>query len=376
MILDDRCRRIFIMTTYACNLNCVYCYEVNKHKSPDVDIEKIKIALTKEFEAKNSIIDSYEITFHGGEPFLSFDKIITISEWVWANFAELRVGVDISTNGTILTQEIKEWLTKNSSKVRVSVSIDGCKETHNLNRGNSFDKIDVDFFTSLYTRTNAKMTVCPNTLESLFDNFIYLKSLGFNPTPSLAIGADWSDELHLKKYIAELGKLVDYYANTPREIPIKMLSVNLLKYSPIVKIERMQNCGACHTVVAYDIEGNKYPCHSFITNFFVEYDVDRVTRASNSICNIKYTELFKDCKDCFFQASCSPCFGANYNERGDIDMIDKRSCSFYKASVLATAQLFAKAIADKDKYVWLKHRDEREIVQIIAAIKHIYTNMN
>ena len=99
-------RRIFIFVTTDCNLRCRYCYEHNK-RAGTANVEKIKVALVKEFGLVE--YKSIQLSFLGGEPFIEFNKIKDISEWVWANFPDRQIGIDVSTNGTILNIVPKEW---------------------------------------------------------------------------------------------------------------------------------------------------------------------------------------------------------------------------------------------------------------------------
>ena len=65
-------RRIFLITTYECNLRCKYCYESNKHEG-SFNVSKTIEILTTEFEQQQ--FDEFRISFYGGEPFLEFPKI-------------------------------------------------------------------------------------------------------------------------------------------------------------------------------------------------------------------------------------------------------------------------------------------------------------
>ena len=104
--------------------------------------------------AKNSIdesinddrFDEYEFDLFGGEPFLDFELVKQIVEYVITAYPTKKVVFMATTNGTLVHGEIKKWL-KDHSKIFVcSISMDGTREMHNINRTNSFDKIDFDFF--------------------------------------------------------------------------------------------------------------------------------------------------------------------------------------------------------------------------------------
>ncbi len=50
-----------------------------------------------------------------------------------------------TTNGTLIKDEIKEWIEQNSERFWLGLSVDGTKAMHNLNRSNSYDQIDTNF---------------------------------------------------------------------------------------------------------------------------------------------------------------------------------------------------------------------------------------
>ena len=142
-IMTDR--NIDLIITDGCNLKCIYCYEHNKQHNM-MSFETAKAIVDSEFE-KN--YDFYNISFFGGEPFLNFSTIKALSEYVWSSSFSNRCKISVSTNGTILNDEIRKWVSENSYRFFVGLSLDGCKQSQNANRCNSFDNIDIDYFCSL-----------------------------------------------------------------------------------------------------------------------------------------------------------------------------------------------------------------------------------
>ena len=93
-----------ITLTQSCNLNCSYCYENHKSKQY-LSIKKAYEIIDKEIsscEKERKI----EIDLFGGEPFIKFEHIKNIVEYVEANYSSRNITVFISTNGTLLTEEI------------------------------------------------------------------------------------------------------------------------------------------------------------------------------------------------------------------------------------------------------------------------------
>ena len=109
-----------------------------------------------------------------------------------SRFSDLNITFTTTTNGTILSDEIKEWLLNHKTEFIPILSLDGNKEIHDRNRGNSFDKIDKKFFSDNWPNQGIKMTVSPNTIDDMFNSFVYLYNIGFYPNPTLAREVDWN----------------------------------------------------------------------------------------------------------------------------------------------------------------------------------------
>ena len=66
-----------------------------------------------------------KLAFYGGEPLLNLDLLkyaIDKARNMWGQ----KVSISVSSNGTLLTPNIINWLFEN--KVRIDISIDGTKE--------------------------------------------------------------------------------------------------------------------------------------------------------------------------------------------------------------------------------------------------------
>jgi len=163
---NEKTRLLSLTTTTACNLKCGYCYEQNQPRTETImsfDLAKEKIAeqLETEDEFTEVIID-----FFGGEPFLAFDLIRQVVEWVKAKRWKKKYFFSIGTNGTILSEEIKTWLRENRHIVSVGLSFDGSKEAQDIGRDNSYDVVykNIPFFQELWPTEPIKMTICAETI--------------------------------------------------------------------------------------------------------------------------------------------------------------------------------------------------------------------
>lgn len=363
-----RVKKIFITTTYDCNLRCKYCFEHNKIKM-HMDVNRMQDILHDELCSVEKY-DIYSITLHGGEPFLAFKEIKELCEWTWTNYPDYNILYTATTNGTITNDDIKQWLSKNKKRFRIILSIDGKKEYHNLNRGDSFDKIDFDFFLSTYNRPWVKMTVTPETIEHMYENFFYLQKMGFNTNPTLACETTWDENKDLSKIKKVLYKLVQYYISNPSESPKDLLSL------PIDRIITHKDvfatrCSLSRAYVAFDVQGNRYPCQNFIADFLKSYDKEGINECFDKINQNDYRKVTNICVGCIVKEVCSPCYGLNYSNRGSMGNVDKAWCSITKILVYFNAYLVAKALPKYEQYVWLKDKNYNELSKLSLAVKRI-----
>lgn len=112
--------RYVIHTTKICNMDCTYCYE--KDKTSTYTWDEIKNIL--DGILNNSSDRKCSIEFLGGEPIIGFSHIKKTVEYMEAADDFEVDHYMITTNGTILNEEILQWL-RDNPKVYISISIDG-----------------------------------------------------------------------------------------------------------------------------------------------------------------------------------------------------------------------------------------------------------
>ncbi len=78
--------------------------------------------------------DSYNVVFFGGEPLSNLALIKEVVAYAEDRFGTLgkRVDFTLTTNATLLTEEIVDWL--NAHRFGLTVSMDGPKALHDKNR--------------------------------------------------------------------------------------------------------------------------------------------------------------------------------------------------------------------------------------------------
>ena len=125
---------LVVNVTSKCNLACTYCYEYGEDKIVEAST---KPRFMTEETARQSVdfmfAESGEspvvhLTFFGGETLLNFKVLKSALAYANERAAVLgkRVDTSLTTNATLLRDEVIDWLVEND--VGVTVSIDGGKE--------------------------------------------------------------------------------------------------------------------------------------------------------------------------------------------------------------------------------------------------------
>ena len=343
-------RYITLVLTHQCNLSCSYCYECNKDKSR-MSFEMAKKILDQEL--RDTSLKKIEIDFMGGEPLLEFDLIKEIVEYARKTFDVKKINFFITTNGTILTECMRAWLKANTDILQIGLSLDGNKRMQDINRSNSFDKIDLSFFRDTYPLQSIKMTVSKETLPFLSEGVIFAHELGFSINCNLAYGIDWSDISNQEILCIQLNNLIDYYCAHPSIKPCSMLDIEKIYNVSVSEGKNYRVCGAGWSTIAYDIDGNKYPCQ-----FFLPLSIgDEKAKASSLIKfhseSISNENMCVDCLYCCLRNTCMTCYGANYATTGNIYQPDMNMCRLFKIQYKAIAYFAAKMFTES-KITWIE----------------------
>lgn len=334
-----------LLITYSCNLHCVYCFEKYKSNDPSkrMSFETAKQILTKEFAdfKRTGNKGRIAIDLFGGEPLTYFSIIKDIYAWVTSLDSPPPYIFQVTTNGTLFTDEIKEWFLERKNDFRVVMSVDGSEAMQMHNRGCSIHDLSMAFVKETWPDSYFKMTVSSHTLANYADGIIYLSENGYKIASTLAEGAKWKagDDVIYKE---ELEKIARYYMEHPDKEPEYPFTFLFKEYldDRIGKLPE-KNCGVGTNVIVYDIDGKAYPCHLFLPIVHGKsIEVDALDFEDSHL-------IDDDCKDCQALKICRTCYGYNYKDRGDISKRDKNMCrlKLVEAKVVSAFQI--KYLMDK-----------------------------
>lgn len=370
-------KKIVLMTTQQCNLRCKYCYEAYKSNS-FMEFRTAKRILDNELRN----MDSYSkviIEFIGGEPFLpqSFDLIKKVIEYIEISGLTENVSYVTTTNGTLLNSEIRSFLMRYSDRFALSLSLDGKKKSHDLNRIQtnglgSYDLIDLDFFQKYPIPVTAKITVSPITLRYMAEDILFVsEELKFIPNATFATGIDWENEYNPYELIHQLQILTKEYSDRVDALLPLMFRMDLKKVFALPN-PYQKPCGAgdiTKTFMPDCIDNNNvihwYPCQGLAP-------ITLGNKKSRQFLDYSFPTfcLKAPCSECQFRALCPSCQATNYSITGDVGKQSRVMCLLNRLNMLAASAI---------KYNWIMKKEKQNITTedqiILKAIQIIQTEV-
>lgn len=125
-----------VLPTYACNLNCPYCYEgagtVLSHSMDKETSENVSLFMKKMLEKNRS--RTILLKLYGGEPLVNCESVFMLCDALSEFSKESGTGfyLVLQTNGTLLTEEIIERVSEHL--ITVEMTLEGDKEYHDTIR--------------------------------------------------------------------------------------------------------------------------------------------------------------------------------------------------------------------------------------------------
>lgn len=323
---------IFVVMTRNCNMKCSYCYQEKESKVISFDA----IDRLIEFIKENKFIS--RILLFGGEPYLEIDKM----NYFLDKLIELKketnrtIYVGSISNGIIYNDKVKSFLEKvsNNFEFYYIVSIDGNKETHDINRRTLDNKPTYDIVMNTLKSIEKDIpkvhlsyhsVVPPNIIDKFYEAS---KTLIRNPKLSggsfkyLSRIYTWQqytveDFEKIYKSIKRLNE-EGYSVNKLLSVFEPLMSTIDYRYNNLYRHQEFCVHGKESVLIDYD--GKIYPCTHYLTikdeekEKFYMYDLFKGynTHQDNIFKKIeRISNEYKDkCKNCSSFTYCYVCSAA------------------------------------------------------------------
>ncbi|MCX7885427.1 MAG: thioether cross-link-forming SCIFF peptide maturase [Caloramator sp.] len=356
-------KAICLNIAHDCNLRCKYCFasEGNYHgKSELMSFEVGKAAI--DFVIKNSgIRHNIEVDLFGGEPLLNFETVKQIIEYAKSEGEKNNKNIrfTITTNATLLNDEIIDYIDKNMGNV--VLSIDGRQNVNDKIRirrdgSGTYSDIMPKIKRMVEKRHKDKQYYVRGTFthENLdfYEDVIFLADEGFKEISIEPVVLLDEHPLSLKE--GDIPQIFEQYDKLTDEIIKRSKEGRYFKFyhfaidvngGPCI-YKRISGCGAGHEYVAVTPNGDIYPCHQFVGN-----DKFKMGNVFEGVINRNISKEFKNghiynkpkCLDCWARFYCSGgCQANNYNFTGDIHNPYELGCMMMKKRVECAIAIKAK----------------------------------
>ncbi|SFU59948.1 uncharacterized protein SAMN04487886_107017 [Clostridium sp. DSM 8431] len=344
-LLQSGFTELAIEVTSQCNFRCKYCVysgqysgqRVHETHNMDDDTAKKSIELYFKYIKEGREANPNRrpvVAFYGGEPLVNFKLVKECVEYAKELYKD-KIFFSITTNASLLTDEIIDFLVK--EEFSVVVSLDGYKENHDRNRVNvagigTFD-IVMKNINKLYEKQGSPVFISSvfdyktdfEKMEEFFNNNPHLVELAIN-------GVNPNNTNYYEKFSEEDYKLFKEKLDSLQEKFIE--NVKEKKYSfntfmnrifgdictsyfmkqidlSLVNSKVVKYTGACipGSKLFVDYTGNFYICEKTnrevsIGNINDGLDFDKCA----DIVNRYNKAVVKKCSKCLLRSTCKRCF--------------------------------------------------------------------
>lgn len=313
-----------LILTQGCNLACGYCFEkemLGYRRMPE-DIARKAIDLLFNYSGHSENLNT---TLFGGEPLLNLPALKSTVKYAEKKAAERGKSIffNMTTNGTLITENIAEYLS--AHKIKALVSIDGMQATHDRFRtdksGKGTFEPAVEGLMLLKGRQllGVKMTVMPEAAKDLYENVMGLMSLGVTHfVIGHASGVAWSED-DITEFSSQWERLFRWYSGGGKD------RITIIEFEEGGAEGAFFGCQAGRNSVSVNIDGSISPCSKMLgldgKNIIgklgdVEYGM---TNLKNRIGIAGCAELIEECVkkgiDKDYQGGC---FATNFDENKNI----------------------------------------------------------
>ena len=362
--------------TNQCNLSCQYCYEFGEDKIATpagkpkfMDWETARSSVDYLF-AESEGRKSVHITFFGGETLMNFPLLKQVVEYSRVKAAERQVKIDFSltTNATLLSPAIIEYLAENA--VGVTVSMDGPKEMQDKfrvfsNGRGSYDIIKPKVQSLLEKhRTRpiaARVTMTSGAMDvrKIYDHLkgeLGFYEVGFAPVTTSPDRLYSINEPGMDRVLAQFCELADEYL----EFALRGEHHGFSNVSDTLSelhqgINKSLPCGAGLGMVGVGPSGDIAPCHRF-----VDSDEHVLGNVATGIDREKQNDFLRrgnidtkyDCHECWARPVCAGgCHHEAFVRYGDTGHANLHYCDWIRAWTDKCLQIYGAIAAQNPSFL-------------------------
>jgi len=348
---------ISLPPVHRCNLRCEYCFaeqgRVFHGEQKEFTREQVEKALRFIYNVYMPEYKKYRIDFvSGGEPLLNFDIIRDVREVSNQLYQETGKPLEmwLCTNGTLLNDEVLQYLDENH--INIGVSLDGDEAQHDLIRKDyrglgtyqtiveNIRKIQESKTLSSHIKDIWGMVVITSKTRSIVDILCHHESIGLKNVQMKIVRLKKDSEYaitmenvgHVKAMYDELFDLFEEEARN-QSIQHVLMIVNDNDFAGktirrlLLHYVALNRCQAGRSKVSVAANGDLYPCDSYVgKEEFCLGNIEDGARRESPFTNLT-VDTNTACKDCWARYMCSgDCYHNSLMATGSIYQPDPVIC--------------------------------------------------
>lgn len=354
---------LVLNVTNKCNLSCTYCYEYGEDKVA-AGTESTGQPRMLEETARQSIDflmqssgdrPQVAITFFGGETLLNFPTIraaVAYAEELGAKHRK-RVHYSLTTNATLLTDEVVDFLTQH--RFGITVSIDGDRADQDRHRTDkqgrgTFEQISPRIRHLVATNKarggraiGARVTVTAGAAPVRATYDFLIRELGFDEVGfapvTAGLGRTYAlGEQGYERLLRDFADLAeDYVAAATRGEHHGFSNLHDLVRELHQGIQKAHPCGAGLGLLGVSTEGELGLCHRFVESKShalgtVQTGIDEARRTT--FLQQAHVDRKTDCTRCFARPLCAGgCYHEAHVRYGDATRANVHYCEWIRGFV-------------------------------------------
>jgi len=353
--------------SHDCNMACRYCFvdegtfgEERNLMNKEVAEASIDYLFSRSGEWK-----SVHIIFFGGEPLMNFKLIQHVVPYAKKVAEEYEKGVSfgLTTNGTLFSKRVVEYLTENH--ISALISIDGPPSVQDrmrpfVNGKASYQKMLPGLLRYIEAREGnvaARVTMTTENMN-LKEIALHLLNLGFSAVhiePVSGVGSQFhftKPDIEFLK--GEFDRFAEYYLDeilSGRRFGFFNFHQRLRDTYHAMR--KLHACTAGKYALAVSTTGEFYPCPRFVG--MPEHKMGDVFSGHSSEMQKEYYLCYVDnmpkCKDCWSRYLCGgSCIAESYEINGSIDLPHDLRCDLHKHVTELSVMIYS-TIHSKDKQI-------------------------
>jgi uncharacterized protein len=373
---------LVLNVTNQCNLSCKYCYEFGEDRVATPEGKPKFMPLETAKASIDYLIEqslgrrSVHLTFFGGETLMNFPVVRATIDYAREKAREAGKYIDFSltTNATLLTPAIIEYLSANN--VGVTVSLDGNRERNDAlrvfaNGRGSYGIIEPkvrELLKKHHTRPIcARVTLTSNNVDVTKIYRHLSQDLGFHevgfapvttsPNRLYAIGSTGLDHV-LEKFTELAHEYLDYALRNEHH-GFSNVSDTLSELH--AGISKAHPCGAGLGLMGVGPSGDVAPCHRF-----VDSDTHKLGNIANGVDRSKQADFLERghisrklaCHTCWARPVCSGgCYHEAYVRYHDTGHANLHYCDWIRGWTDLCLRIYGQIAAQNPAF--LTHFEER-----------------